>query len=88
MSDNIPITKEEIEREIQRYISIPTQAISYYIGRQIFIEGFKEFEKKNKKINNKYSKDDLYKKYHHLVLKDSNIPMNILKDKIKNYKLT
>ena len=88
MSDNIPITKEEIEREIQRYISIPTQAISYYIGRQIFIEGFKEFEKKNKKINNKYSKEDLYKKYHHLVLKDSNIPMNILKDKIKNYKLT
>lgn len=88
MSDNIPITKEEIEREIQRYISIPTQAISYYIGRQIFIEGFKEFEKKNKKINNKYSKDDLYKKYHHLALKDSNIPMNILKDKITNYKLT
>lgn len=87
MSKNIPITKQEISREIERYISIPTQAISYYIGRQIFIDCFKIFQKKNKNINNKYSTEELYKKYHHIILKDGNIPMNILKDKIKNYKL-
>jgi uncharacterized protein (DUF885 family) len=87
MRKNVPITNEEIKRELERYIGIPTQAISYYIGRQIFKNGFKEFEKKNKKINNKYSKEDLYKKYHHLVLKDGNIPMEILENKIKDYKL-
>ena len=87
MRENVPITNEEIEREIERYIALPTQALSYYIGRQIFKNGFKDFEKKNKKINNKYSKEDLYKKYHHLVLKDGNIPMEILENRIKNYKL-
>jgi uncharacterized protein (DUF885 family) len=87
MSKNIPITKQEISREIERYISIPTQAVSYYIGRQIFIDCFKIFQKKNKNINNKYSTEELYKKYHHIILKDGNIPMNILKDKIINYKL-
>jgi len=87
MKKNVPITKEEIEREIERYIGIPTQAISYYVGKLIFLDGFKEFEKKNEKINNKYSKEDLYKKYHHLVLKDGNIPMEILEKKIKDYKL-
>ena len=33
------------------------------------------------------SKEELYKKYHHLVLKDGNLPMEIIQDKIKNYKL-
>lgn len=88
MRENVPITNEEIKRELERYIALPTQALSYYIGRQIFKNGFKDFEKKNKKINNKYSKEDLYKKYHHLVLKDGNIPMKILQDKIKNYSLS
>ena len=87
MRKNVPITNEEIKRELERYIGLPTQAVSYYIGRQIFKNGFKEFEKKNKRINNKYSKEDLYKKYHHLVLKDGNIPMEILENKIKDYKL-
>lgn len=87
MKKNVPITNEEIKRELERYIGIPTQAVSYYIGRQIFKNGFKEFEIKNKKLNNKYSKEDLYKKYHHLVLKDGNIPMEILENKIKDYKL-
>ena len=87
MRENVPITNEEIKRELERYIALPTQALSYYIGRQIFKNGFKDFEKKNKKINNKYSKEQLYKKYHHLVLKDGNIPMKILQDKIKNYSL-
>jgi uncharacterized protein (DUF885 family) len=87
MRENVPITNEEIKRELERYIALPTQALSYYIGRQIFKNGFKDFEKKNKKINNKYSKEQLYKKYHHLVLKDGNIPMKILQDKIKDYKL-
>ena len=88
MRENVPITNEEIKRELERYIALPTQALSYYIGRQIFKNGFKDFEKKNKKINNKYSKEQLYKKYHHLVLKDGNIPMKILQDKIKNYSLS
>jgi len=85
MRKNVPITNEEIHRELERYIGLPTQAISYYIGRQIFIDGFKEFQNKNIKINNKYSEQELYKKYHHLVLKDGNIPMEILQNKIKNY---
>ena len=88
MKENVPITNEEIKRELERYIALPTQALSYYIGRQIFKNGFKDFEKKNKKINNKYSKEHLYKQYHHLVLKDGNIPMKILQDKIKNFTLT
>lgn len=87
MSNNVPITKQEITREIERYISIPTQAVSYYIGRQIFIDCFKIFQKKNKNINNKYSNEELYKKYHHIILKNGNIPMNILKHNIINYKL-
>ena len=87
MRENVPITNDEIKRELERYIGIPTQALGYYIGRQIFKNGFKNFEKKNEKINNKYSKEDLYKKYHHLVLKDGNIPMEILENKIKDYKL-
>jgi len=87
MRKNVPITNEEIKRELERYIGLPTQAVSYYIGKIIFLDGFKEFEKKNKRINNKYSKEDLYKKYHHLVLKDGNIPMEILENKIKDYKL-
>ena len=87
MRENVPITNEEIHRELERYIGIPTQAVSYFIGRQIFKDGFKDFQSKNKKMNNKYSKEDLYKKYHHLVLKDGNIPMEILENRIKNYKL-
>lgn len=87
MKENVPITNLEITRELNRYISIPSQAICYYIGRQIFLEGFKEFEKKNKKINNKYSKETLLKKYHHFVLKDGNIPMEILQKRIKDFQL-
>ena len=87
MRENVPITDEEIHRELERYIGLPTQAVSYYIGRQIFKDGFKQFQNKNLKLNNKYSKEELYKKYHHLVLKDGNLPMEIIQDKIKNYKL-
>jgi len=87
MRKNIPITDSEIHRELERYISIPTQAISYYIGKLIFQDGFKEFQKKNKRLNNKYSEEDLYKKYHHFCLKDGNIPMEILQQKIKDYDL-
>ena len=87
MRKNIPITDSKIHRELERYISIPTQAISYYIGKLIFQDGFKEFQKKNKRLNNKYSEEDLYKKYHHFCLKDGNIPMEILQQKIKDYDL-
>ena len=87
MRKNIPITDSEIHRELERYISMPTQAISYYIGKLIFQDGFKEFQKKNKRLNNKYSEEDLYKKYHHFCLKDGNIPMEILQQKIKDYDL-
>ena len=87
MRKNIPITDSEIHRELERYISIPTQAISYYIGKLIFQDGFKEFQKKNKRLNNKYSEEDLYKKYQHFCLKDGNIPMEILQQKIKDYDL-
>ena len=80
MKKNVPITDNDINREIDRYISLPTQAISYYMGMQIFLEEFKKYNKKN----NQNSTNDNYKNYHHICLKNGSIPMKILKDLIRN----
>ena len=44
------LQKKKLKEKLKDILALPTQALSYYIGRQIFKNGFKDFEKKIKKL--------------------------------------
>jgi len=75
MRKNEPITEQSATAEIERYMAIPGQALSYKVG-----------ELKIKELRDKYSKQ-LGKKFklaafHDELLKDGNMPLSVLESKM------
>jgi uncharacterized protein (DUF885 family) len=75
MRKNEPITEQAATAEIERYMAIPGQALSYKVG-----------ELKIKELRDKYSKQ-LGKKFklsafHDELLKDGNMPLSVLESKM------
>lgn len=69
---------ESIVAEIERYMAIPGQALSYKIG-QLKIRELRT--KAEKELGNKFS----IKEFHNQVLDSGCLPMKILEDKINNW---
>lgn len=69
------ITKEEATQEIERYMAIPGQALSYKIG-QMTISA--EREKYTKELGQKFD----IASFHDEVLKDGCVPLQILQEKL------
>ena len=75
---NAAKTKHDAEVEIDRYIVWPGQALAYKIGEL----KIKELKNQTKEI----LKDEFdIRAFHHIILKDGAVPLNILEKKILNY---
>ena len=75
---NAAKTKHDAEVEIDRYIVWPGQALAYKIG-ELKIKELKKLAKE--KLKDEF---DL-RKFHHIILKDGAVPLNILEKKIMDY---
>jgi uncharacterized protein (DUF885 family) len=76
--DNEADTEEAITAEIERYMAIPGQALSYKVGEQRIL-GLKM--KAVEALGNKFD----IKAFHNEVLKDGCVPLAILEKKIDNF---
>ena len=81
MMDNEPISGQGATAEIERYMAMPAQALSYKVG-----------ELKIKELRNKYEQS-LGKKFnlaafHDELLKDGAMPLNILERKMDDWAKT
>ncbi len=78
MLDNQPISEEGAIAEIERYMAIPGQALSYKTGQL-----------KIKELREKYQKDlgDQFKlaSFHDELLKDGNMPLSIIEQKMDDW---
>jgi uncharacterized protein (DUF885 family) len=77
-------TEEEVDNELHRYISNYTQALSYYIGRNVFMYGLNTLKNTEKYLNSK-NKNDEIKKYHNYILKLGSTHLDMLKFNIQKY---
>lgn len=75
--DNEAETYSSVEAEIERYMAIPGQALSYKIG-ELKILALKE--KVKTALGNKFD----IKKFHNELLKDGCVPLNVLAQKMDN----
>jgi uncharacterized protein (DUF885 family) len=76
--DNEADTEEAITAEIERYMAIPGQALSYKVGEQRILA------LKNKAIQTLGNKFDI-KAFHNEVLKDGCVPLALLDKKVANF---
>ncbi|PSL49939.1 uncharacterized protein (DUF885 family) [Chitinophaga niastensis] len=78
MMDNEPLSEQEATAEIERYMAIPAQALSYKIG-----------ELKIRELRNKYSKEQGSKfslsSFHDELLKDGCVPLSVLEQKMARW---
>jgi uncharacterized protein (DUF885 family) len=73
MLQHVPLSRTEIETELERYICYPAQALCYSIGRKVFTD-----------LRDAYLKEhpgDI-KGYHHFILEDGVLPLDVLKEKM------
>ena len=78
MLDNSAMSLAAVEAEVDRYIALPGQALSYLIGKNVILDLRKKTELKlGKKFN--------IKSFHHEILKDGQLPLPLLKKKIEQY---
>ena len=54
-------TEEDVDNELHRYISNYTQALSYYIGRNVFMYGLNTLKNTEKYLNSKNKNDEIKK---------------------------
>lgn len=73
MLDNEPLSEEETVAEIERYMAIPGQALSYKIG-----------ELKIRELRHKFSQSPEFtlKAFHDELLKDGCVPLSVLEEKM------
>ncbi|MBY0487255.1 MAG: DUF885 domain-containing protein [Flavobacteriaceae bacterium] len=76
--DNEAESEASIISEIERYMAIPGQALSYKIGQLKIIELRKKAEKE---LGNKFD----IKKYHQIVLESGVMPLALLEKKVDNW---
>ncbi|RBL92831.1 DUF885 domain-containing protein [Chitinophaga flava] len=78
MMDNEPVSEHEATAEIERYMAIPAQALSYKIG-EIKIRELRE--KYTKALGDKFS----LPAFHDELLKDGCIPLSVLEEKMARF---
>jgi uncharacterized protein (DUF885 family) len=78
---NSPKSKAIIEVEVERYMALPGQALSYKIGQLKIIELRQKAEKTlSKKFN--------IKEFHNIILEQGCIPMQLLEERVNNWILS
>ena len=75
LHDNTALSDHEIETEVDRYISWPAQALSYYLGEMAFENGRAKAEKA---LGPKFN----LRAFHDTVLEMGSVPLPILTDRI------
>jgi uncharacterized protein (DUF885 family) len=75
MHDNTALADHEIETEVDRYISWPGQALSYYLGEMAIIEARKKSEAA---LGTKFD----IRAFHDTVLKMGSVPLSVLAEGI------
>jgi len=78
MLANSSMARSDVEAEVERYIVIPGQALSYKIGQRK-IQQLREHAEKS------LGKDFDIKKFHTQILIDGSLPMPVLEQKIKRW---
>ncbi|MEO6453924.1 MAG: DUF885 domain-containing protein, partial [Ginsengibacter sp.] len=76
--DNEPITEAGAIQEVERYIAMPGQALSYKIGELKILE-------MRSKAQKALGKDFNIQSFHDEVLKDGAMPLQIFENKINNW---
>ncbi|WP_372371331.1 DUF885 family protein [Candidatus Uabimicrobium sp. HlEnr_7] len=72
------LTKHNIEVEVDRYISLPGQAVSYKMG-ELKVSALRKL------AENELQENFCVREFHHIFLKEGAIPLNILEDNVKQY---
>jgi uncharacterized protein (DUF885 family) len=78
MTDNTALSTHNVTTEIDRYISWAGQALSYKIG-EITIRNLR------KKTETKLGKNFDVREFHHQILKNGSVPLQVLEDQINAY---
>jgi len=78
MTDNTALSTHNVKTEIDRYISWAGQALSYKIG-EITIRNLR------KKAEEKLGQNFDVREFHHQILKNGSVPLNVLEDQINAY---
>lgn len=78
MLDNNPMTEEEVAKEIERYIDLPGQALSYKIGMIKILE-------LRDKAKEELGDDFDIREFHDVVLKNGAVALPILEELIDGY---
>jgi uncharacterized protein (DUF885 family) len=73
MTHHVPLSADEIISEVERYICYPAQALSYSIGRKVFVE--------NRERYLKAFPGDIMG-YHTLLLEDGVLPLHLIRSKV------
>jgi uncharacterized protein (DUF885 family) len=73
LHDNTALSDHEIETEVDRYISWPAQALSYYLGE---MEIMKERKKAEKALGAKFN----LRAFHDAVLETGSVPLPVLEE--------
>lgn len=78
MLDNNPMTEEDATKEIERYIDLPGQALSYKIGMMKILE-------LREKAKTELGEDFDIRDFHDVVLKNGAVPLPILEELVDAY---
>lgn len=78
LSSHSSLTKHNITVEVDRYISLPGQAVSYKMG-ELKVSAMRKFAEEE--LQDKFC----IRAFHHVFLKEGAIPLNILEENIKAY---
>lgn len=78
MLDNNPMTEEDVTKEVERYLDMPAQALSYKIG-MIKILDLRE------KAKNELGDDFDIREFHDVVLKNGAVALPILEELVDGY---
>ena len=78
MMDNNPMTLEDATKEVERYIDLPGQALSYKVG---MIRILDLREKAKRELGDRFDIRD----FHDVVLKNGAVPLSILEDLVDDY---
>ncbi len=78
MMDNEPISEQGATAEIERYMAIPAQALSYKIGA-LKIREIRE--RLSKELGTKFKLSD----FHDEILKDGNMPLDVMESKMNRW---
>lgn len=75
---NVPLSRDDMTREVERYMVNPAQATAYYIGMNKIIE-LRDLS--NEKLGDSFDIKD----FHDVILRHGALPLNILEENVNNW---